>query len=180
MSQWTLIGAGVFTSLGLGALGCFLFDKWVRAWLGAPKPEAPRRRVPSWFTGTIERIFFTLLVAFDISGFPIAMIAWLAVKMAVTWSDRGTARNDSEEEAKRADGYRISSSITLLNGLVSMTFALIGGLIIQYAISLDDDYPDERASISLAIPGAPPRLRDTIGTTHAEDTTECICGADIG
>ena len=154
MSQWTQLGLGAIASLGGGALACFLFDKLVRAWLHVPKPDTPSLRVPSWFTGTIERVFFTALVAFDVSGYPTAMIAWLVAKMAVTWTGRGTTRNDSEEEAKRANDYRISSMITLLNGLVSMTFALIGGLITQYALSPEEENPDERASIILEIPSA--------------------------
>jgi len=152
MSQWTQLGFGAITSLLGGALACFLFDKLVRRWLGAPKPDAPRRRVPSWFTGTIERIFFTTLVAFDVAGYPVAMIVWLAAKMAATWTGRGTPRNDTEEEAKQANDYRISSSITLVNGLVSMMFALIGGLIMQYALAPDDDDSNEQASIHLTIP----------------------------
>lgn len=152
MSQWTLIWIGVATSLVGGAIGCSLFDKLVRRWLGAPKPEAPRRRMPAWLTGMIERIFFTILVTFDVSGYPIAMIVWLVAKMAATWTGRGTPRDDSEEEVKRAHDYRISSSITLMNGLVSMIFALIGGLIMQYALSpADDDLPDDRASIELRL-----------------------------
>ena len=159
MSQWTLLGLGAITSLLGGALACFVFDRLVRRWLGAPNPDAPRRRVPPWFTGTIERIFFTTLVVFDVSGYPVAMIVWLAAKMAATWTGRGTPRNDSEEEeAKRANDYRISSSITLMNGLVSMTFALIGGLIMHYALAPDDDSTDEQASFSLTIPAAPPCL----------------------
>src|SRR5579862_495308 len=158
MSQWTLLSIGAITSLGGGALACLLFDRLVRRWLGAPKPDAPRRRVPSWFTGTIERVFFTTLVALDVAGYPIAMIVWLAAKMAATWTGRGTPRSDSEEEVKRANDYRSSSSITLLNGLVSMTFALIGGLIMQYALEPDDDSANEQASFTLTVPVAPPRL----------------------
>jgi hypothetical protein len=154
MSDWTLLGLGAIASLGGGALACLLFDKVVRAWLHAPRPDMPRLRVPSWFTGTLERIFFTALVAFDVAGYPTAMIAWLVAKMAVTWTGRGAARNDSEEEVKRASDYRLSSMITLLNGLVSMTFALAGGLIMQYALSPVEDNPDERASIILKNPAS--------------------------
>ena len=157
MSQWTLIWIGAITSLAGGAIACALFDKVVRTWLGAPKPGTPRQRMPSWLAGTIERIFFTILVTFDVSGYAPAMILWLLVKMAVTWTGRGTARDDSEEEAKRANDYRVSSSITLLNGLVSMIFALVGGLIIQYALEPADDEPDNHATFSMSIPDAPYR-----------------------
>jgi hypothetical protein len=151
MSQWTLLGIGAITSLGVGALACFLFDKFARAWLDAPEPDTPRLRVPGWLTGTIERIFFTTLVAFDISGYPTAMIGWLVAKMAVTWTGRGTPKTDAEADANRADDYRISNLITLLNGLVSMTFALIGGLIIQYALSPEES-SDQRASFTSTAP----------------------------
>jgi hypothetical protein len=138
MSQWMLIWIGVIVSLVGGAIACALFDKFAGTGQGASQPGAPGR-IPPWVAGTVERIFFTLLVAFDVSGYPIAMIAWLIAKLAAARIDRGTA-------------YRIPGSLTLLNGLISMTFALIGGVVMQYAMSPDDDSIDEHASFSMIVP----------------------------
>jgi hypothetical protein len=69
--------------------------------------------IPGWLTGLIERLFFTLLIAFEISGTGIAMVAWITVKMLQKW--HGEHKN--------------YSFLRLLSGMVSMLFALVGGLI---------------------------------------------------
>lgn len=70
-------------------------------------------------TGIVERLFFTIVVAFDLSGAAVAMIAWLGAKMAVNWN-----RLSGESSATR--GFSMTAIQT---GMVSLFFALIGGLV---------------------------------------------------
>jgi hypothetical protein len=112
---------GFFVSLVLGAAAVSLFVWLLRWWLGIPRKRAEGGPgVPTWLTGTVERLFFTALVAFEVSGFPTAMVGWLAVKIASNWNRVG-ATNDAAARA-----YAMSA---LLAGLLSMFFACIGGWI---------------------------------------------------
>ncbi|HKO42994.1 MAG TPA: hypothetical protein VJU84_06885 [Pyrinomonadaceae bacterium] len=77
-----------------------------------------QRATPAWLIGTIERLFFTFIVAFEISATAVAMIAWLTTKMVTGWNRPGAANVTSE-----------GALTALLGGLISMFFALIGGLI---------------------------------------------------
>jgi len=76
--------------------------------------------------GVIERVFFTIIVAFDISGAAVAMVSWLLVKMATDW-------NRIVEE-NRDRKYRGAAFCSLTAGVVSLTFALIGGVFIKAGI----------------------------------------------
>jgi hypothetical protein len=68
----------------------------------------------------VERLFFTVLVGLEVPGAPAAMIGWLALKLATDWN-----HPDWKEKA----AAREFAASALLGGLVSMLFALIGGLI---------------------------------------------------
>lgn len=81
-----------------------------------PSTWEPDLRIPSWAAGLIERLFFTLAVAFDVSGSATAMMAWIAIKMAAHWNLLG--KPDAPGALSIA-----------LGGLVSMFFALTGGAI---------------------------------------------------
>ncbi len=79
------------------------------------------RRVPSWFTGLVERLFFTILVGVHgITLPPVLMMTWIGLKLATNW-------NNKAYEAQ--PGLRVFAFRSLVLGLLSMTFALIGGLI---------------------------------------------------
>lgn len=82
------------------------------------KPESAVPRVPSWLTGAVERFFFTLLVAYDVSGTGPAMVGWLALKFATNWNHPDWAKYP------QARPFAFSA---LLAGLLSMLFALLGG-----------------------------------------------------
>jgi len=69
-------------------------------------------------TGIIERIFFTIIVAFNVSGGAVAMIAWIGAKMAINWN-----RLSGENPVARAFAMTAFQA-----GIVSLFFALIGGL----------------------------------------------------
>ena len=98
-----------------------LLRKWMRL------PEKPKsqgkskpRGVPPTLTGMIERLFFSVLVAFSVEGFAAAMIAWLALKLATNWN---------RDFWKKTSSARLYGFSALLAGLVSMLFAFLGGLI---------------------------------------------------
>jgi len=70
----------------------------------------------------MERLFFTVVVAFDVSGAAIAMIGWITLKLATNWNRPGT---QSQEQWSKWSAWAFSA---LIGGLVSMLFALLGGL----------------------------------------------------
>jgi hypothetical protein len=74
--------------------------------------------------GTVERLFFTLAVAFSVGGATVAMMAWLAVKMGANW---GRVKEDDES-------IRLWSLCSALGGLFAMLLSLIGGIIIKKAL----------------------------------------------
>ncbi len=73
--------------------------------------------------GLLERFFFTLAVAFNIPGVGVAMLAWIAAKMAANWNNRKPSVNITEDDLK---SDRLSA---LQGGITSMFFALLGGLV---------------------------------------------------
>jgi hypothetical protein len=83
--------------------------------------EKQKKGIPAKLTGPVERFFFTILVAYDVSGTAIAMIGWITVKMY-------QKLNKNENKS-----YAFSR---LLGGLVSMLFALICGRAIRFFTSL--------------------------------------------
>lgn len=118
-----LWATGFAVALLLGQLMTWIFLRILRSWMGTPEkaPQALAKRVPPWLTGTIERLFFTVLVGTNVDGFPTAMMAWLALKLASNWNHRDV------EGHPDARAFALSA---LLAGVVSMLCALLGGLII--------------------------------------------------
>ena len=66
-------------ALLLGAVVTSWFVGALRSHLNIP-PSAGRA-MPGWLMGLSERLFFTLIIAFDVSGAAIAMIGWMTLKM---------------------------------------------------------------------------------------------------
>ena len=79
-----------------------------------------------WMVGFVERGLFTLIIAFDISGGAVAMMSWVLVKMVTNW-------NKFQKPELIYRGWAICS---LMGSLVSMFFALIGGLFCRYGLGL--------------------------------------------
>ena len=127
--RW-FFGLGVF-SLGLGWLLIYFFLEIVHIHIKAKAGERGEQKayddimkpldVPSWLVGLVERIFFTVLVAFNVSATALAILAWVTLKMAVSWHIVWR-----ERESITVRSLLFSA---LLANLFSMLFALIGGLI---------------------------------------------------
>lgn len=121
MMRWLL---GFLVSLVAGHWGTRAFVSRLRDHVDSLRPESQSVTwrsldlVPGWITGLVERTFFTIAVAFGGPFAIVAMIAWLGAKMATDWN---------RPQAERQDPA--GAFTTLLGGLVSMFFALVGGLI---------------------------------------------------
>ena len=118
--EWTF---GLLFSLVGGGITTWAFLKILRWWLGVPpKPRLSdgSKGVPPWVTGAVERLFFTVLIGFDVPAAPAAMIGWLALKLATNWN------HPDWKEKPNARTFALSA---LLGGLISMLFAFLGGLI---------------------------------------------------
>jgi hypothetical protein len=112
---------GLLVALVVGHFAVEVFLQLLRRRMGLDTIQRPGR-VPRRLTGFLERLVFTLFVAFQVEGAGPAMIGWLAVKLAANW-DRPPPEPDPEDRRSR---YAFSA---LVAGLFSMLFALMGGLI---------------------------------------------------
>ena len=133
---WTL---GLLVSLLLGhyATDKFLFklrkyagcdDKAMNSFFKKNDPDTLKfKSVPPTITGVLERLFFTFIVAFNVSGAAIGMMGWLAVKM-VTNLNRG--------DLPPHPIVRMRALTGLMGSLVSLLFSLFGGLICWLKIPL--------------------------------------------
>jgi hypothetical protein len=88
-------------------------------WIAAPLTT----RTPAALTGFVERVFFTILVASNVSDILTGMIGWLALKLGANWQSR---KDEIDEEVRT--NYAFSA---LLAGLVSMLMAYLGGWFIK-------------------------------------------------
>lgn len=115
----------VLIGVGVGHLFVWMFSAWSQRYL-APDPRDGELRVPSWATGIIERFIFGSLVFISVDpGTSIAALGgWLALKLATNWS------HPSFPNSPDARHYAIRA---LLAGLISMSFAFIGGLLGRHA-----------------------------------------------
>ena len=89
-----------------------------------PPIDPSERQVPPWIAGTAERFFFTLIVAFNVSGAAIAMVGWITLKLLTSRPYR--EKRAKEEGARTPLAFEFAG---LLGNLSSMFFALAGGLI---------------------------------------------------
>ena len=90
----------------------------------------PGPGLPASVLGIGERAFFTLVIAFNIAGAPIAMIGWIALKMGTGWQQLvAAAKEDRGLLTRQAFG-------ALFVNLWSMGFALFGGLICNEKIPI--------------------------------------------
>ncbi len=109
-------------ALIVGGLVTHAFLAGLRKYLGVSKPVSDIKGVPSWLTGVIERLFFTVVVAYNLTGAAIGMIGWLTLKMVTHWN-----RPTPESDRTRI----VNAFAALLAGIISMLFAIVGGLMIR-------------------------------------------------
>lgn len=122
-----VVGIGI--SLVVGHLVTWTFLLVLRRSIGlGAKPSLSQdgKRVPGWVLGLVERLFFTVLVGLKIPGAPAAMMGWLALKLATNWN---------HPDWKDKPDIRAFALSALLAGLVSMLFALLGGIVCSGEIS---------------------------------------------
>lgn len=128
-TQSILLATSIFVALPLGGVASALFFRRLLRRLNLMGSIATGLTVPAWLIGVVERTFFTLAVAYDISGAAVGMIAWITVKMVSTWNrpDRKAPSDDPEIAVQL-------SMAALLASLLSMIFATAGGLIWRVAL----------------------------------------------
>lgn len=83
MSDWLV---GMLFSVVVGGVATSITLWAIRLPMGGKQKDLSG--VSGWVTGAIERAFFTILVALDVSGTATAMIGWLAVKLASNWNHK--------------------------------------------------------------------------------------------
>ena len=75
---------GLFFSLILGGIVTYGFVELLRYSMGE-KPKRLFKRtdkeVPGWVTGSVERLFFTVLVGLGVLGVPALMLVWLGLRL---------------------------------------------------------------------------------------------------
>ena len=109
--------------------GCHneVFDKYLKKYACQPSEEEfkPKPLSPG-LQGYIERLFFTIMFGFGVQGAPIAMMAWLGVKMLT---------NLNRKDLPEHEIVRSRALTGFLGATVSLFFALIGGLLCTLTIS---------------------------------------------
>ena len=111
--------AGFFVSLVFGGIVTQYYARRVRKLIGDQDPQY-RILIPISI-GVVENLFFTIGVAFNLSGVMVAMVAWMGAKMAAHWG-------------KESQEHRVLNIVTvrflvLVGTMISLLFAMIGGLI---------------------------------------------------
>ena len=90
--------------------------------------------------GYIERLFFTICVAFNLSGVVIAIIGWVTLKMFYIWYPAfETLKNLKVSEREKKKKIRLYSEFAMssvLGSIVSITFALFAGLFCRYGLNV--------------------------------------------
>ena len=115
---------GILAGFSISLVVAAFAVAWVLEWLrrDLEVESAPREEpVPAWIVGTVERAFFTVVVAAGLSGVAVAMILWIGAKMAVGWGGGSQGIQNSE-------AFRFTA---LLGDLISMMFALVGGGVVR-------------------------------------------------
>lgn len=128
-TQLIWLAVSIFVALPLGGVISSLFFRRLLRRLNLMDSLSKGRTVPAWLVGGVERTFFTLAVAYDLSGAAVGMVAWITVKMVSNWNrpDRKAPSDDPEIAVQL-------SMAALLASLVSMIFATAGGLLWRVAL----------------------------------------------
>ena len=117
IQRWAL--GLVVVSLGMGYFIIEYGLRFLRQYVVKQK-SLGQPGVPAPVVGVIERLFFTLAVAFYGEWVLPVMIAWIVLKMKITWG---------EVNMPLKGKWLPYPTTSLLGNFASMFFALIGGLI---------------------------------------------------
>ena len=101
-----------------------ILEKCEEANLKIPDGDHPHEKISKVgiapeITGFIERFFFTLAIPFKVRGVLLAMVAWITIRTWISWGHKINTQ-----------WGRAFALQSLLLGMVSMLFALIGGMLI--------------------------------------------------
>lgn len=110
---------GLLVALFFGGIVTQFYARKVREIVG--DEEAHYRISIPISLGVAENLFFTMGVAFDLSGVMVAMVAWVGAKMAAHWG-----RDSQETRIKNIETVRF---MVLMGTMISLMFSMIGGLI---------------------------------------------------
>ncbi len=87
-------------------------------------------KAPQWLVGVCERLFFAMVVGFSGAGVGAGtMVAWMGIKAAISWP------RDRKDESVSLRDIIHASQLSNIVGLISLLFALLGGLILACAVS---------------------------------------------
>ena len=111
--------AGLFVSLVFGGIVTQVYARRIRKLVGDEDPHY-RISIPISL-GVAENLFFTIGVAFHLSGVAVGMVTWMAAKMAAHWG-----RESQESRVTNIESVRF---IVLMGTMISLLFSMIGGLI---------------------------------------------------
>ena len=114
--RWPVV---LLVSLVFGGIVTLYYARRVKKLIGDEDPNY-RILIPLSI-GVVESLFFTIGVAFNLSGVMIGMVAWMGAKMAAHWG-------------KESQEHQVSNIVTvrflvLVGTMLSLLFAMIGGLI---------------------------------------------------
>lgn len=110
---------GLLVALVFGGIATQFYARKVRKLVGDEDPHY-RISIPIAL-GVAENLFFTMGVAFDLSGVMVAMVTWMAAKMAAHWG-----KESQEIRVKNIETIRF---MVLMGTMISLLFSMIGGLI---------------------------------------------------
>ena len=114
--RWTV---GLFVSLVFGGIVNQYWARRLRKLIG--NEDSQYRIFIPLSLGVLENLFFTIGVAFDLSGVMVGMVAWMGAKMAAHWG-----RESKEHQVKNIETVRF---LVLAGTMLSLLFSMIGGLI---------------------------------------------------
>lgn len=114
--RW-LIGLGI--ALFFGGLVTQYYARRIKNLVGEDDPQY-RMAIPI-IIGVVENLFFTLGVAFHLSGVMIAMVAWMVAKIAAHWGE--------EQQGKNITNIATIRFLVMSGTMASMIFSIFGGLI---------------------------------------------------
>jgi len=114
--RWTV---GLFVSLVFGGIVNQYWARRLRKLIGNEDPQY--RIIIPLSLGALENLFFTIGVAFDLSGVMVGMVAWMGAKMAAHWG-----RESKEQQVKNIETVRF---LVLGGTMLSLLFSMTGGLI---------------------------------------------------